>query len=130
MVWLYCHAANSPPVYLVTPNRIRLPYVFLPCRTRSPLHVTTLHIEVASMEGTMNSESGEVDLIEKAYIKLTWGIYPEGSTKNEKRVIRKKASTMDVIDGVLHYKKKNGKRVSSSNFSHRISPSSVSPYIC
>ncbi len=78
----------------------------------------------------MDSESGEVDLIEKAYIKLTRGIYPEGSTRNEKRVIRKKASTLDVIDGVLHYKKKNEKIVSLSNFSHRISPSSVAPYTC
>ena len=52
----------------------------------------------------------EVDgqLMEKAFIKLTQGTYPEGSTKNEKRVITKKASTLDV----LHYKKKDGKRVS------------------
>ncbi len=31
---------------------------------------------------------GEAQLIEKAYIKLTEGRYPEGSVKNEKRVIR------------------------------------------
>ena len=60
----------------------------------------------------MNVEGEEGKLIEQAFIKLTKGIYPEGSTKNEKRVIRKKAGTLDVIDGVLHYKKKNGKRVS------------------
>ena len=57
-------------------------------------------------------EEVEGQLMEKAFIKLTQGTYPEGSTKNEKRVIRKKASTLDVIDGVLHYKKKDGKRVS------------------
>ncbi len=60
----------------------------------------------------MSEGSEELKLIEKAYVKLTRGVYPEGATKNEKRVIRKKANTLDIIDGVLYYKKKDGKRVS------------------
>ena len=80
-----------------------------PCRKQSPF---TWVFRVCVFVGKMNVEGEEVKLIEQAFIKLTQGIYPEGSTKNEKRVIRKKASTLDVIDGVLHYKKKNGKRVS------------------
>ena len=50
-------------------------------------------------------------LIEKVYVKLTEGTYPEGATKNEKRVIRRKAGTLDVVDGVLHYKRKDGRKV-------------------
>ncbi len=56
-------------------------------------------------------EETEIKLIEKAYIKLTQGTYPEGSTKNEKRVIRRKATTLDVVDGVLHYRRMDGGRV-------------------
>ena len=56
-------------------------------------------------------EEGEAQLIEKAYVKLTEGTYPEGATKNEKRVIRRKAGTLDVVDGVLHYKRKDGRKV-------------------
>ena len=36
-------------------------------------------------------DKGEVLLVEKVYLKLTQGVYPECSTKNEKRVIRRKA---------------------------------------
>lgn len=37
-------------------------------------------------------------------------LYPE-ATKNEKRVIRRKATTLDVVDGVLHYRRMDGGRV-------------------
>ena len=56
-------------------------------------------------------EETEIKLIEKAYIKLTQGTYPDGCTKNEKRVIRRKATTLDVVDGVLHYRRMDGGRV-------------------
>ena len=56
-------------------------------------------------------EEGELDIIEKAFIKLTEDRYPENANKNDKRVIRRKAATLDVVDGVLHYKKKGGKKV-------------------
>ena len=53
----------------------------------------------------------EEDLIQKAFVYLTDKTYPEGSTKNEKRCIRKKAEKIVVLNGVLHYKKKCGAQV-------------------
>ncbi len=55
-------------------------------------------------------EETEIQLRE-AYIKLTQGTYPALSTKNEKRVIRRKAATLDVVDGVIHHKRMDGGRV-------------------
>ena len=46
------------------------------------------------------------DLVEKACHYLFDGRYPEGSTTNEKRVIRRKAATLTLSDGVeVFYKK-------------------------
>ena len=70
-----------------------------------------LTILVIRLQKDKMEEEGEAQLIEKAYMKLTEGTYPEGATKNEKRVIRRKAGTLDVVDGVLHYKRKDGRKV-------------------
>ncbi len=56
-------------------------------------------------------EETEIKLIEKAYIKLTQETYPDSSTENEKRVIRRKATSLDIVDGVLHYRRVDGGRV-------------------
>ena len=63
-----------------------------------------------------HSEEAEACLIEKAYLKLTEDRYPEGSTKNERRSIRRKATTLAVEDGVLYYKKRDGKKVLVLNY--------------
>ena len=53
----------------------------------------------------------EAVLVENVYMKLTENKYPDGATNNEKRSIRRKASTLAVIDGLLYYKKRDGKKV-------------------
>ena len=45
------------------------------------------------------------DLVEKACLYLFDGRYPEGSTSNEKRAIRRKAATFTLRDGEVFYKK-------------------------
>jgi hypothetical protein len=45
------------------------------------------------------------DLVEKACLYLFDGRYPECSTSNEKRVIRRKAATLTLRDGEVFYKK-------------------------
>lgn len=45
------------------------------------------------------------DIVEKACLYLIDGRYPEGSTGNEKRVIRRKATTLTLRDGEVFYKK-------------------------
>ena len=45
------------------------------------------------------------DLLDKAYIYLTEGHYPNGCKGNEKRVIRRKAAKFVTRDGELLYKK-------------------------
>ena len=42
---------------------------------------------------------------------ITKSSYPPNATKNEKRVIRKKAEKLSVKDGEVFYKKKGGKEV-------------------
>ena len=59
----------------------------------------------------MDKEEGEVALLEKAYHYLTEKSYPLQCSKNEKRIIRRKAERLEVKDGVLHYKKKDGNKV-------------------
>lgn len=54
----------------------------------------------------------EFPLIRKAYDYLTNGSYPPGATKNEKRVIRKKATKLIVRNGEYFYKRKGGREVS------------------
>ena len=77
-----------------------------------PLHaVNPDRPRAVALQKKMDDDDHEVQLIEKAYIKITQGTYPEGASKNEKRVIRRKADTLVVVDGVLHYKKKDGSKV-------------------
>eukprot|EP00731_Ephydatia_muelleri_P010703 Em0005g1289a len=64
------------------------------------------------------------DLVEKpAYLYLFDGRYPEGSTSNDKRVIRRKAATLTLRDGEVFYKKpkKNstGQKISTCDLCQR-----------
>ena len=45
------------------------------------------------------------DLLEKAYVYLTEGRYPDSCTGNDKRTIRRKAAKFAMRDGELLYKK-------------------------
>ena len=60
---------------------------------------------------TDDNEEGEVALVEKAYLYLTEKRYPIQCSKNDKRIIRTKAERLEVKDGVLYYKKKDGNKV-------------------
>ena len=46
------------------------------------------------------------DLIDKVYFYLTEKRYPDGTSENCERVIRKKASKFVIVDGEIHLTKK------------------------
>ena len=58
----------------------------------------------------MMTEFEDVDLFEAAVSYLSEREYPEGTTVNQKRVIRKKAAKMMFMDGEVFMKK--GEQVS------------------
>ncbi len=45
-------------------------------------------------------EEAEIVPVEKAYIKLTEGRYPQDASKDDKHSIRRKANTLVVQDGM------------------------------
>ena len=49
------------------------------------------------------------DLLQAVYNYLLDKIYPKSATKNEKRVIRRKATRFEIVDGELYFKKKKKK---------------------
>jgi hypothetical protein len=53
----------------------------------------------------------DLKLVESAYQYITDKTYPPGSTKNEKRSIRRKADKLVVVNGELLYRKKDGSEV-------------------
>ena len=57
------------------------------------------------------SESSQVerDLLGAVYSYLVDKVYPKNATKNEKRVIRRKAMKFEIVDGELYFKKKKKK---------------------
>ena len=60
----------------------------------------------------VDDEQCEIALVEKAYLYLTKATYPEGTSKNEKRSIRRKAERLKEQNGELYYKKRGGVEVS------------------
>ena len=61
----------------------------------------------SSFEDLSNhSNDDENNLLKAAYDYLVEGKNPENATKNEKRIIRRKATKLEVVDGVLYIKKK------------------------
>ena len=58
----------------------------------------------------VSDKDGERELVEHVYEYLAHNRYPEGSDKNHKRIVRKRAKKFLLKDGELHYKvEKNGK---------------------
>ena len=60
---------------------------------------------------TENETDSDLKLVERAYQYITDKTYPPGSTKNEKRSIRRKAEKLVVVKGELLYRKKDGNEV-------------------
>ena len=58
-----------------------------------------------------NETDSDLKLVENAYQYITDKTYPPGSTKNEKRSIRRKAEKLVVVKGELLYRKKDGNEV-------------------
>ena len=59
-----------------------------------------------------NDVDDELALIEKAFNYLTRKTYPPGCSKNDKRVIRRKAEKLEERNGEIFYKKRGGSTVS------------------
>lgn len=62
-----------------------------------------------------NDIDDELALIEKAFDYLTRKTYPPGCSKNDKRVIRRKAEKLEERNGEIFYKKRGGSTVSVTN---------------
>ena len=67
---------------------------------------------------TPNPETGvdqqtdsDLKLVEHAFYYITEKKYPPECTKNDKRSIRRKAEKLNVVNGELFYKKKDGNEV-------------------
>ena len=67
---------------------------------------------------TPNPETGvdqqtdsDLKLVEHAFYYITEKSYPPECTKNDKRSIRRKAEKLNVVNGELFYKKKDGNEV-------------------
>ena len=50
------------------------------------------------------AEKDEIKIYDEVYDYLFNSSYPEGASKAEKCVIRKRAKKFQLVDGVLHYK--------------------------
>ncbi len=61
-------------------------------------------------ESKAETEEKEIRVYDEVYKYLSNGIYPRDATKAEKDVIRKRAKTFRIIDGILHYRGKKGLR--------------------
>ena len=59
-----------------------------------------------------DQDAAELALVENAFVYLTKKTYPPGSSKNDKRTIRRKAERLTERDGEIFYKKRGGSTVS------------------
>ena len=62
-----------------------------------------------------DKEAAEIKLVENAFVYITEKRYPLECSKNEKLSIRRKAERLQVKDGDLLYKKKDGNEVRASH---------------
>lgn len=53
-------------------------------------------------------ERAEKETYDDVYEYLTKGTYPQHATKRDKGVLRRKAKSFQVVEGILHYKGKKG----------------------
>ena len=111
------------------PSTIWVPHACVLCCGSKLLH------ESVEMQQDKIEASG--DLLDKAYIYLTEGRYPNGCKGNEKRVIRRKAAKFVTRDGELLYKKTvrrlGGKKVCILDHVERTDPARYhfrKPYKC
>ena len=72
--------------------------------------------ELAGREGhdSDNHTDDELELIENAFEYLIKKKYPPGCSKNQKRVIRRKAERLEERNGEIFYKKRGGSMVNLS----------------
>ena len=106
-----CHEIFGPGQNLVRPDKI-CQHIWSAPATNGPTRSAYMHAfrsvkaRVAASETAreMCADENE-DLVEKACLYLFDGRYPECSTSNEKRVIRRKAATLTLRDGEVFYKK-------------------------
>ena len=65
-----------------------------------------------------DKEASEKRTYENVYEYLTKGCYPQGATKAEKGVLRRRAKSFRLVDGILHYegKERNLKQVNCWQF--------------
>ena len=64
--------------------------------------------KTASKETSEGDKEREEETYDDISEYLTKGSYPEGATKRDKGVLRRKAKSFQVIDGILYYKGKKG----------------------
>ena len=50
----------------------------------------------------------EAETYENVFEYLTKGCYPQGASKAEKSILRRMSKKFQVVDGILHYKGKEG----------------------
>ena len=53
-------------------------------------------------------ERAEKETYDEVFEYLTKGTYPQHATKRDKSVLRRKATSFQVVEGILHYKGKKG----------------------
>ena len=64
--------------------------------------------EGAGAQDGKDVEDKEATTYENVYEYLTKGCYPQGASKPEKCVLRRMSKNFQVVDGILHYKGKEG----------------------
>ena len=64
--------------------------------------------EEHTKENTEDKEASEKRTYENVYEYLTKGCYSQGATRAEKGVLRRRAKSFRVVDGILHCKGKEG----------------------
>ena len=55
-----------------------------------------------------DKERAEKETYDEVFEYLTKGTYPQHATKRDKGVLRRKAKSFQVVEGILHYKGKKG----------------------
>lgn len=68
------------------------------------------HAAEEKADRNVTEESDNTNVYEELQDYLGKGIYPAGSSKQDKCIIRKRARNFKLIDGVLHYQGKEGPR--------------------
>ena len=59
-------------------------------------------------EPNQDADGAEKETYDGIFQYLSTGSYPQGTTKAEKGVLRRRAKSFQVVDGILHYKGKKG----------------------